>query len=54
MSKVTGVMIAYALRLAVILLAGWLLVELIFSFHYPKAADQKEEPHSTPSPSATP
>jgi hypothetical protein len=54
MSKVTDVMIGYTLRLALILVVGWLLVELVYSFHYPKAADQKEEPHSTPSPSATP
>ena len=54
MHKVTDVVLGYALRLAVILVAAWLLVELVYSFHYPKAADQKEEPHSTPSPSATP
>jgi hypothetical protein len=54
MSKVTDVMIGYALRLALILVVGWLLVELVYSFHYPKAGDQKEEAHRAPLPSATP
>jgi hypothetical protein len=54
MPKVTDVMLGYALRLVIILLAGWLLVEMVHSFHYPKAGDQKEEPHRAPLPSATP
>ena len=44
MHKVTDVMLGYALRLAIILLAGWLLVELVHSFHStPNAGEHKEE-----------
>ena len=51
MSKVTDVMIGYTLRLALILVVGWLLVELVHSFHSPKAGDPQQQ---APSPSATP
>jgi hypothetical protein len=52
MSKVTDVMIGYALRLVVILVVGWALVELVYSFHYPKAGDPQQQHAAVPS--ATP
>jgi hypothetical protein len=52
MHKVTDVVLGYALRLAVILVAGWLLVELVYSFHYPKAGDPQQQ--HAPAPNATP
>jgi hypothetical protein len=49
MHKVTDVMLGYALRLALILVAGWMLVELVYSFHStPKEGEHKEEQQRTP------
>jgi len=54
--KITDAMLGYALRLVVILLAGWLLVELVYGFHSwnPKAGDHMGEPQRVPLPNAQP
>jgi hypothetical protein len=55
MGKVTDKTLGYALRLAVIVLAGWLLVELVYSFYAtPKGGEHKEGQQRAPSSSAKP
>jgi hypothetical protein len=46
MHKVTDPMLSYAFRLAIVLLAGWLLVGLVYKHH---SIEPRDEQQSTPS-----
>jgi hypothetical protein len=44
MSKVTDTMLGYAVRLAIIVLAGWLVVELVYNFKStPKVTTEEQQ-----------